>query len=84
VPTTRPRYTLTDTGRVARALDVATGRWPGRPRRELLELLLDAGAQRVSEEEAERERQLARQHEALRRIPELLDAAVLLSDEAWR
>jgi len=36
VPTTRPRYTLTDTGAVEEMLDVAQRRWPGVERKELL------------------------------------------------
>lgn len=79
VPTAHRRYTLTDTGKIAAALDVAGERWPGRPRRELLDLLVAAGAQRI-----DRERRLERQRQALRRIPELVDVDLLLSDAAWR
>ncbi len=79
MPTTHQRYTLTDTGKVAEALDAAEGRWPGRPRRELLDLLVAEGAQRIG-----REQRLERQRQALRRIPELVDVNVLLSDEAWQ
>lgn len=79
VPTTHSRYTLTDTGKIADALDVAGERWPGRPRRELLDLLVAAGAQRI-----DREARVERQRQALRRIPELVDVDLLLSDAAWR
>ena len=79
MPTKHPRYTLTDTGKIAGALDAASERWPGHSRRELLDLLLTEGARHI-----ERERRVARQREALRRIPELVDIDALLSDEAWR
>jgi hypothetical protein len=79
MPTTHPRYMLTDTGKVAQALDAAAQRWPDRPRRELVDLLMSVAAQRI-----EREQRVARQTQALRRLPELVDADVLLSDQAWR
>lgn len=84
MPTTHPRYTLTDTGKLARALDLAEHRWPGRRRRELVDLLLEAGAEHLRDEGADRKRRVLRQREALRRMGELLDAEVLLSDQAWR
>lgn len=36
VPTTRPRYQVTETPEVARALDRAAKRWPGESRSKLL------------------------------------------------
>ncbi len=43
VPTTRPRYQVTETPSVARALDLAAGRWPDEPRSKLLVRLIEAG-----------------------------------------
>lgn len=58
MPTTRPRYTLTDTGALRSQLDMAQRRWPAvRDRKELLLRLVAAG-QRAMEREAE-ERKVA-------------------------
>ncbi|HEX4588104.1 MAG TPA: hypothetical protein VH185_09090 [Mycobacterium sp.] len=43
MPTTRPRYQVTETPEVARALDLAAKRWPGESRSKLLLRLVDAG-----------------------------------------
>lgn len=43
MPTTRPRYRVTETPVVARALEVAAKRWPDEPRSKLLLRLVDAG-----------------------------------------
>jgi hypothetical protein len=43
MPTTRPRYQVTETPEVARALDSAAKRWPGEPRSRLLVRLVEAG-----------------------------------------
>lgn len=43
MPTTRPRYQVTETPAVARALDRAAKRWPGEPRSRLLVRLVEAG-----------------------------------------
>ena len=43
MPTARPRYQLTATPAVARALDRAARRWPGEPRSRLLVRLVEAG-----------------------------------------
>lgn len=40
MPTTLPRLALTETPEVARALEVAAGRWPGVPRARLAALVL--------------------------------------------
>ncbi len=87
MPTTRPRYTLTDVGELAEMLDVAQRRWPGEPRRQdLLVRLAALGRSVVERELAETDRTVrqARQSEALHRLPALVDAEVLLSDTAWR
>lgn len=41
MPTVRPRYQVTETLEVARALDLAAKRWPGEPRSKLLLRLVD-------------------------------------------
>ncbi|MDM4762465.1 hypothetical protein QT381_05540 [Galbitalea sp. SE-J8] len=57
MPTTRPRYQITETDEVARALDAAERRWPGEPRSRLLvRLVIENGARvaELTEEEAAR------------------------------
>lgn len=49
MPTTKPRYAVTDTGDVARALDVAQRRWPGIPRSQALVRLVVAGAKHLED-----------------------------------
>jgi len=44
VPTTRPRYQVTETPAVEHAIDVASRHWPGEPRSRLLLRVVDAGA----------------------------------------
>jgi hypothetical protein len=86
VPTTRPRYTLTDTGAVEEMLDVAQRRWPGVERKELLLRLTQAGRDAVARELDQREGapRRERQRAAMREVTELVDAEVLLSDAAWQ
>lgn len=43
MPTTRPRYQVTETPEVTRALDRAAKRWPGEPRSKLLVRLVEVG-----------------------------------------
>lgn len=43
MPTARPRYQITETPAVARAIDKAARRWPDEPRSKLLLRLVDAG-----------------------------------------
>jgi hypothetical protein len=50
MPTTKPRYTVTDTGALAAALDIGQSRWHGVPRRQTLEMLAQAGAVAVGRE----------------------------------
>jgi len=54
MPTTRPRYTITETDAVARALDDAARRWPEEKgaRSRLLLRLVEAGHRAVSEDQA--------------------------------
>ncbi|MGH3685624.1 MAG: hypothetical protein ACRDRU_27770 [Pseudonocardiaceae bacterium] len=61
MPTTRPRYQVTETPAVARAIDLAAQRWPGEPRSKLLLRLLDVGGAALEQRQATaiRDRQVA-------------------------
>lgn len=55
MPTTRPRYTVTDTGELGEQLDLAQRRWPEiRDRKVLLLRLVDAGREAIAREAADR------------------------------
>ena|ERR1700733_6301574 len=55
MPTTRPRYTVTDTGNLREQLDQAQRRWPDvHDRRQLLLRLLAAGQESIEREAIER------------------------------
>lgn len=85
VPTTQPRYTVTDTGELREMLDAAAKRWPEvKDRRKLLLKLAETGAARVASEQESAEARHARQVKAAQRIREWVDVDVLLSNEAWR
>jgi hypothetical protein len=59
MPTSRPRYQVTETDEVAAALDAAAARWPGEVRSRLLVRLIVDNGRRVAEltaEEARRRR----------------------------
>ena len=63
MPTTKPRYAVTDTGDVALALDVAQRRWPGIARSQALVRLVVTGAEHLEaaqDEHAQAVRELAR------------------------
>jgi hypothetical protein len=86
MPTTRPRYTLTDTGHLRELLDAAEGRWPEvADRKELLLKLAEEGrgAIRRDADRLAAEGDVSRAQAALERIPSLVDAELLLSDRAW-
>lgn len=51
MPTTRPRYQVTETPRLARALDLAAKRWPGESRSRLLLRLIDIGGGTLEQEQ---------------------------------
>jgi uncharacterized protein YecT (DUF1311 family) len=75
---------VTDTGRTAELLDLAQRAWPDvHDRKELLLRLAEAGAAVVEETLRERDASRERRRVALLRSRELLDADVLLSDQAW-
>ena len=55
MPTTRPRYTVTDTGNLREQLDRAQHRWPDiHDRRQLLLRLVTAGQKSIEQEAIER------------------------------
>lgn len=54
VPTSRPRYQITETPAVAHALDLAARRWPQVPRSRLLLQLVAVGSAAIEEERSER------------------------------
>ena len=57
MPTSRPRFVLTDTGELSEMLDAAQRRWPEvRDRRELLLRLVSAGSDAIEAEGADRRR----------------------------
>jgi hypothetical protein len=87
VPTTRPRYTVTDTAEVSEMLDVAHRAWPDvTDRKQLLLRLAAAGRDALQQQLADidRVRRRAAQIEAMNRAPTLLDVDLLLADAAWQ
>jgi hypothetical protein len=87
MPTTRPRYTFTDTGDLEVLLDAAQRRWPEvADRKTLLLRLAEEGgsALGLDTERLDGETRRARAEAALKRLRKLVDADVLLSDSAWR
>ena len=86
MPTTKPRYTVTDTGHLAELLDSAARRWPDVvDRKQLLLRLAEEGhhALATAELAAVAGDQRGRVALALKRIPSLVDVDRLLADEAW-
>jgi len=84
MPTTQPRYSVTDTGKTADLLDLAQRAWPDvRDRKELLLRLAEAGAGVVEQTLREQASSRALRRAAVIRSREMLDADVLLSDQAW-
>ena len=85
VPTTRPRYTVTDTGQTAELLDLAHRAWPEiTDRRQLLLRLTEAGGEALQARLDEREQRRERQRLGLERAARLVHVDELLSDHAWR
>lgn len=56
MPTSHPRYQVTETPTVSRALDLAARRWPGEPRSRLLLRLIEAGGSAVADDAGAAER----------------------------
>jgi hypothetical protein len=84
MPTTRPRYTVTDTGQTAELLDLAQRAWPEiADRRQLLLRLTEAGGEAVEAKLADREQRRERQRLGLERAARLVDVDELLADRAW-
>ena len=86
MPTTKPRYTLTDTGHLAELLDAAARRWPEvADRKQLLLRLAEQGHEALVDTDLQSDEHERRQRlrEALRRIPSLVDRELLLADHAW-
>jgi hypothetical protein len=87
MPTTRPRYTFTDTGELEEMLDLAERAWPEvEDRKELLYRLARIGedALRAQAHEREAASRRDRQRAALQRAGDLIDVDALLSDAAWQ
>jgi hypothetical protein len=75
---------VTDTGKTAELLDLAQRAWPEvSDRKELLLRLAEAGAGVVKQTLCEQESSRALRREAVMRSRKMLDADVLLSDQAW-
>lgn len=86
VPTTRPRYTITDTGSIRALLDDAQLRWPGvRDRKELLLRLAQAGHDSLHSPRAEAEEsdRRERQRAALSSLQRTIDWDAIRDDQAW-
>jgi hypothetical protein len=86
VPTTRPRYTITDTGSVSDLLDDAQRRWPEiRDRKELLLRLARAGhnSLRLDRAKAEESKRRERQRAALASLQRTVDWEAIRDDQAW-
>jgi hypothetical protein len=86
MPTTRPRYAVTDTGEMREMLDLAGERWPEvDDRRELLLRLAAAGRDAIAADvdATRRGARRAAQRAAMERAPQLIDTAALLDDAAW-
>lgn len=85
MPTTRPRYTVTDTGHTAELLDLAQRAWPEvTDRRQLLLRLTEMGGEALETKLAAYEQQRERQRRGLERAAQLVDVDALLGDQAWR
>ena len=86
VPTTKPRYTFTDTGDLEALLDAAQRRWPEiSDRKALLLRLAEEGgtALGLQAERVDVEERRKRTQTALKRLRSLVDAELLLADRAW-
>ena len=84
--TTRPRYTITDTGPISALLDDAHRRWPGvTDRKELLLRLAHAGhdSLNLDRAEAEERNRRERQHTALADLQRTVDWDAIRDDQAW-
>lgn len=86
MPTTHPRYTITDTGPVRALLNDAQRRWPDiQDRKKLLLRLAQTGhdALHLSEADAERSRRCERQRSALASLQRTVNWDAIRNDQAW-
>jgi hypothetical protein len=85
MPTTHPRYTVTDTGHTAKLLDLAQRAWPEvTDRRQLLLRLTEVGGNALEGRLVEQEERRERQRLGLERAARLVDVDALLGEQAWR
>jgi hypothetical protein len=87
VPTTRPRYTITDAGAVRGLLDDAQRRWPEiGNRKDLLLRLAQTGHEslRLGEMEAAASERRELQQAALADLKHSVDWDAIRDDQAWR
>ena len=87
MPTTRPRYTVTDTGDVSEMLDLARRVWPEVTDRKQLLLRLAAegrDALRARLDASDQARRRSEQLSAMQRASTLIDIDLLLADAAWQ
>jgi hypothetical protein len=86
MPTTPPRYTITDMGSLRDLLDDAQIRWPDvRDRKELLLRLAQAGHESLGHERVQTEAsiRLERQRTALAELQRLVNWDAIRDDQAW-
>ncbi len=86
MPTTRPRYTITDTDPISALLDDAHRQWPGiTDRKELLLRLAQAGhdSLNLDRAEAEENNRRERQRAALANLQRTVDWGAIRDDQAW-
>ena len=86
MPTTRPRYTITDTGPVSDLLDDAQSQWPEvTDRKELLLRLARAGhnALNLDRAQADLDDRRERQCAALAGLQRTVDWKAIRDDQAW-
>ena len=84
MPTSKPRYMVTDTGRTAELLDRAERAWPEvSDRKELLLRLAALGRDALEAQYAERLERRRTQRAALERAAARVDVELLLGDDAW-
>lgn len=84
MPTTRPRYQITETDEVAHALEAAERRWPGEPRSRLIVRLITENGEAIGEvNDAEVARRLAAVESIAGTFPGLSNPSLLkeLRDE---
>ena len=74
MPTTRPRFQVTETPEVERALKIAAAEWPDASRSELVTLLFERGARSIEGDKTE----------ALERRRELIRANAGKFDDVYR